>query len=145
MSGIEMANYLELLIKIISVISTFSFLSCLLVVYIFISKKHLRTFILELLFHLAISEMINSVAKFMSIYKLFYNSDITEGLKDQSSVFCYIQKILVNFSDDSSFIIIVIISYTLYRMMTEMSKDVKYYIVCFRIFIYFVPLGISFR
>ncbi len=138
-----MAFYLEILIIIVSIISVLSFLSCILIVLIYIFSKKLNTFVMELIFHLAISEICNSLSKFLSIYKLFYYDDIIDGLKDESSPICIFQKILINFSDTCSFILILIFSFCLNYIMAKMNKDLKKFKTIFRIIIYLVPGVIS--
>ena len=141
----DMVEYLGFLIKVMSILSVLSFVSCSLVVFLFLTKQHLQTYLCELLFHMAISEIFNSIAKFMSIYKLYYFADVKEGLMDETSTFCVIQRILGNYSDISSFILIVIISYTLHHMMLKMNKNIKDFMPCFRFCIYLVPLVMTLR
>jgi hypothetical protein len=137
-----MAFYLSILIKSIIALAGLSFFCCFCVIVLFITKKHLRTFVCELLFHMAISEIFNSITKMLSFYKLLY-SNIQEGLNDESNWACYLQRVFGYYSDFSTFIIIIIISYTLNEIMIKMNKDVREKINCFRYTIYLVPAVIS--
>ena len=135
----DVAEYLGILINIIVALSVLSFLSCSLVVFLYLTRQNLKTYLMELLFHMAISEIINSIAKFLSIYKLYYFPTVREGLIDETSSFCVIQRILINYSDISSFILIVIVSFTLHHMMLNLNKNMDQYLPCFRYLIYIVP------
>jgi hypothetical protein len=138
-----MALYLEYLIIIVSFISVLSFLSCMLIIFMYIMSKKLNTFVMELIFHLAISEICNSISKFLSIYKIYNYDSIIDGLKDESSPMCIIQKLLINFSDTCSFILILIFSFCLNYIMAKINKDLKKFTTVFRIIIYLVPGIIS--
>ena len=145
MTSDEVAFIFSILIKIMSFISSLSFLSCMIVIYLYLTKRNLRTFVMELLFHLSISETFHSVAKLMSIYKLYYQGDIKKGLKDSSSVLCVIQRVLGTYSDIATFFLISVISYTLYDLMMKGDKTVKRFIPHYRIAIYAFPTIVTLR
>jgi hypothetical protein len=143
MNQVDVENFYRLLIIIICFISCLSLICCLLVIFMFILKRNLRTFVCELLFYMAISELLNSIRKLISLYKLNYHGSLHDGLRDQTSIYCHIQRFLGNYSDFCTFIIIVMISYSLNNIMIKMNKNVVNKIKYFRLIIFIVPLIIT--
>ncbi len=144
MKDAKMINYLSYLIKIVIVpLSSLSFLCCFGIIILFLTRKRLHTFVGELLFHMAISELFNCIAKMLSLYKLYWKNSAKKGLSDQYSTWCVVQRLLGNYSDFSTFLLIILISYTMHDIMLKMQKTVKRHVNKFRICVYLAPAIIS--
>lgn len=134
-------NIYTIIIKTITILGSLSLLSSLLVISMFLLKKHIRTFVCELIFYLAISEVFNSTSKILSIYRITLYTDIEQGLSDGTSLLCLIQRVFSIYSDFSTLILSMVISFALYDLMKRMNKDaVVRRMKCFRLTTFILPL-----
>jgi hypothetical protein len=102
------------LIKTNLILSCLSVIGCLFIITLYFCRKNLQSFIFSLIFHLSISEIINSLGNLLSINKLIWND----------TTICTIQSIVIGFSDFCSLIWILIISYTIYDLMCNFNQDI---------------------
>ena len=143
-------EYFSYLIYTISILSSISFIICIMIIIIFIIKKNNRTLIFELIFYLAVSELISSYVKFTSIYKLYYDNssdkridNIEKGLIDTRSPLCIMQRFLGIFSDFSTFFTILVISYSLNSIMIKFNEKVFHKMYLIRLIVFGIPIAIS--
>ena len=104
------------LIKTNVILSSFSLIGSLTIIFLFIFRKRLRSFVFNLVFYLSISETLNSIGNIMSIHKLYANNNF-------NSKICDIQAVVINYTDFSSLTWMCIISYTIYDMMINFNQD----------------------
>jgi uncharacterized SAM-binding protein YcdF (DUF218 family) len=144
---INMLEFYYILIIIIFILAFISLLVSTVIIAIFILKSKSRTFIFELIFYLAISESIGSITKMLSFYKIFYfiegenfYQNLETSLVDEKSKICILQRFLGIYSDFSSFLVVLVISYSLYSMIIKFNKDITKYLPWYRVLIFVFPL-----
>jgi hypothetical protein len=126
-------KYLRVLTIIQVCFSSISLLMSLLVIFLYIFKRSLRTFVFRLILFLAISECLFAISKIMSIYKIFFENpnatneceELGAGLLDTESDLCRSQFLIAIYSDYSTFFIVLCFSYILNEIMIKMNKEVK--------------------
>lgn len=99
-----------------SILGTFSLIGCLIIISLFIFKSYLRDFIFKLTLCLAISEILNIIAYYMSI-------DFIEN-KILESNYCQLQVILITYSNSSSLLWILLICYSTHDLI--INKNIEY-------------------
>lgn len=98
------------------ILSFISLFGSLMVINLFIFRKNLRSFVFTLIFYLCISELLNSIANIMSINKL---------ILPENELICSVQATVINYTDFCSLIWMCIISYTIYKLMTQYNHDLE--------------------
>jgi hypothetical protein len=121
------------LIKTNLILSSLSIIGCLFIITLYICRKNLQSFIFSLIFHLSISEIINSLGNLLSLNKLYWNS----------STVCTIQSMIIGYSDFCTLIWILIISYTIYDLMCNFNQDIVNKHKTFIIIAYSIPLVLT--
>jgi hypothetical protein len=115
-----------------SILGFFSSLSSILTIYIFITRPLIRDYIFKLAFFLSISELINNIAYFFSLYYI-KNPNIYE---DKNSVLCDIQYFVIIYSEGCSLLWILMICYGIYDLFVNKNQKynknkTKHIIACF--------------
>jgi hypothetical protein len=113
MSDVEKYN-VNALIYTNVILSFFSLIGSSTIIILFFCRKNLRSLVFTLVFYLAISELLNSIANIMSINKL---------VPPENNLVCEIQSVILNYTDICTLIWMCIISYTIFNMMTNLNLD----------------------
>lgn len=116
MAGIQPIEFnIEPLVKTNIILASLSLLGSLTIIILYSFRKNLRSFVFNLVFYLAISELLNSIGNMLSINKLY---------QYQSDIICYIQSGIINYTDFCSLTWMCIISYTIYELMINFNQNV---------------------
>lgn len=100
-----------------SILGIISLLANLLTIFIFISKPMIRDYIFKLSFFLAISELVNNLAYFLSLNFIKY-PDIYNN-----KIICDLQALLTAYSDCSSLLWILMICYGIYDLFVNRNEN----------------------
>jgi hypothetical protein len=101
-----------------SILGFVSLLGCLTIIFLFITRPYLRDLIFKLTFFLAISEIINIIAYFMSLNFLNLEQD-----KIYDSKICVIQPIFITFANTSSLLWILMICYCIHDLFVNKNRN----------------------
>lgn len=128
----------NILITCTSIISFISFISCNIIILIFLFRPKLRNFIFKLVICIAISESIYSLSKFLVFLQLF---DINTNL---GAVLCYIQASIITYTDFCTLLFLIIMGICLNDLMVNYNKNIFNKLKVFIIIGYIIPLfGVS--
>lgn len=101
-----------------SILGFVSLLGCLTIIFLFITRPYLRDLIFKLTFFLAISEIINIIAYFMSLDFLNFEKDVVFDSK-----ICVIQPVLITYANMSSLMWIFMIVYCIHDLFVNKNRN----------------------
>ena len=133
-----MENDIDTLIKSINIpLGSISIIGCLLILITFIAYKNIRTFILELVFYLALSCLFRT----LSIIIYFPNNDL-----DSTLFICHFQSFFIVLFTNSIYIWTTLISYSIYSSviyLKDFSNNQKRKRIIYLIIGFGIPLILS--
>lgn len=140
MDDILLINNDQLIISNI-IISFFSVIVSIITILLYSTTKSLQTFHLSMMFGIAISEVVNGIGHIMS----FIFIGVTQGdIKDVDIGFpCNLQRFLLIFPDLSTMLFLVFLSYGIYDLIINNSKELENKIKLFVLLGVLIPLGIT--
>lgn len=97
--------------------SFLSLLGCVTIFVTFVKIKILRSLIYRLIFIISIAEILNSISHFLSM-----ESDKNKKFNENS--LCYIQSVVITFTDTITMTFLTIISYTIYSIIVKNDHKV---------------------
>ncbi len=101
-----------------SILGFISLLGCLTIIFLFVTRPYLRDLIFKLTFFLAISEIINIIAYFMSLDFLNFEKDVIFDSK-----ICVIQPVLITYANMSSLMWILMIVYCIHDLFVNKNRN----------------------
>ena len=122
MDDILLINNDQLIISNI-IISFFSVIVSIITILLYSTTKSLQTFHLSMMFGIAISEVVNGIGHIMSF---IFIGVTQENIKDVDIGFpCNLQRFLLIFPDLSTMLFLVFLSYGIYDLIINNSKELE--------------------
>jgi hypothetical protein len=103
------------------ILSTLSLFGTLIIILFYLFRVKLRKyFVFSLVFYLSISELIFSIANYLSIYRLF--GDNIYAVNNENWI-CYAQATIITYTDLCSLLWVTMISYNIYEYLVNFSSS----------------------
>lgn len=137
----DLSNYqITILVVINTIFSGVSLFFCTSMIVLYLRNRYLKNFFTNLFVYLMISEAVYSLGKFVSIFKLFSPDTLCF-----TKYGCFVQGFLICCCELSSFLWIIYIAFSLYRLLKyHRTKNNNFWIVTFFGFPILVALALSF-
>ena len=123
------------------ILSVISIIVSIITVVIYLTSKSLHKFTLTMMFGIASSEIVNGIGHVLSFNFIGVNKDNIKQI--DSSVICGIQRFCLIYPDLCTMLFLVFLSYSIYDLIKNNSKELENKISLYTLIGFLVPLVIT--